>query len=75
MKKSYTIPIIRSGRFHGATDEFGYEFVEDEVNVCSLWAAVQHQLGVNHENVAFHFAGRDYRLSDVEGHVVSELIS
>ena len=71
MKKSNTISIIRSGRFHGATDEF----VEDEVNVCSLWAAVQHQLGVNLENVAFHFAGRDYRLSDVEGHVVSELIS
>ncbi len=66
---------FNGGHVHGATDEFGYEVVEDEVNVYSLWATIQHQLGLDHERVTYHFAGRDYRLSDVEGHVVPQLIS
>jgi hypothetical protein len=66
---------FKGGHIHGATDEFGYEVVENEVNVYSLWATIQHQLGLDHERVTYHFAGRDYRLSDVEGHVVRELMS
>lgn len=66
---------FKRGHIHGTTDDFGYQVVQDEVNVYSLWATIQHQLGLNHENVTYHFAGRDYRLSDVEGHVVKELIS
>jgi hypothetical protein len=66
---------FKGGHIHGTTDDFGYQVVQDEVNVHSLWATIQHQLGLNHENVTYHFAGRDYRLSDVEGHVVHELIS
>ncbi len=66
---------FKGGHAYGQTDEFGYHVVENEVNVYSFWATVQHQLGLNHEDVTYHFAGRDYRLSDVEGHVVHDLIS
>lgn len=66
---------FKGGHVHGATDEFGYEVVENEVNVYSLWATIQHQLGLDHERATYHFAGRDYRLSDVEGHVIHDLIS
>jgi len=66
---------FKGGHVHGATDEFGYHVVENEVDVHSLWATIQHQLGLNHEDVTYHFAGRDFRLSDVEGHVVKDLIS
>lgn len=66
---------FKGGYVHGATDEFGYHVVENEVNIYSLWATVQHQLGLDHENVIYHFAGRDYRLSDVEGHVINDLLA
>ncbi len=66
---------FKGGHAYGQTDEFGYQVVENEVNVYSFWATIQHQLGLNHEDVTYHFAGRDYRLSDVEGHVVHDLIS
>lgn len=66
---------FKGGSSYGATDEFGYHVVENEVNIYSLWATIQHQLGLNHEDVTYHFAGRDFRLSDVEGHVVHDIIS
>ncbi|MEM9283196.1 MAG: DUF1501 domain-containing protein [Verrucomicrobiota bacterium] len=66
---------FKGGFAYGATDEFGYETVENPVNIYSLWATVQHQLGLNHEDVTYHFAGRDFRLSDVEGHVIDDLLS
>lgn len=66
---------FKGGHIHGTTDMFGYEVVENEVNVYSLWATIHHQLGLDHERVTYHFAGRDYRLSDVDGHVVTRLIS
>ncbi len=66
---------FKGGYVHGATDEFGYHVVENKVNIYSLWATVQHQLGLDHENVTYHFAGRDYRLSDVEGHVINDLLA
>lgn len=66
---------FKGGYAYGATDEFGYHVVENEVNIYSFWATIQEQLGLNHEDVTYHFAGRDYRLSDVEGHVVHDLVS
>ncbi|MEM9018334.1 MAG: DUF1501 domain-containing protein, partial [Verrucomicrobiota bacterium] len=66
---------FKGGLSYGTTDEFGYHVVENEVNIYSFWATIQNQLGLNHEDVTYHFAGRDYRLSDVEGHVVHDLIS
>ena len=66
---------FKGGYAHGATDEFGYHVIENEVTVYDLWATVQQQLGLNHEKVTYHFGGRDFRLSDIEGHVIHELIS
>lgn len=65
---------FRGGTIYGATDEFGYHTVENRLTIYDLWATVQHQLGLNHETSTYRFSGRDYRLSDVEGHVIQNLI-
>ncbi len=65
---------FRSGISYGATDEFGYYAIENPLTVYDLWATVQHQMGINHEKLTYHFGGRDFRLSDVEGRVILDLI-
>jgi len=65
---------FRGGMTYGATDEFGYYAIEKPLTVYDLWATVQHQMGINHEKLTYHFGGRDFRLSDVEGHVIEDLI-
>jgi hypothetical protein len=65
---------FRGGTAFGATDEFGYHAIENPLSVYDLWATVQHQMGIDHERSTYHFGGRDFRLSDVEGHVIRELI-
>lgn len=64
----------RAGSIYGATDEFGYHTVEGRMDVFDLWATVLHLLGLDHEDLTYRHAGRDVRLSDVEGHVVRELV-
>jgi len=66
---------VRAGHVHGSTDEFGFAAVEDKVHVHDLHATLLHQLGFNHEEFTFRYAGRDFRLTDVEGRVVSELLA
>ncbi len=66
---------IRGGMVHGATDEFGYEAVENPVSVPDLHATLLHQLGLNHEALTFRHSGRDYRLTDVSGRVVTEVLA
>lgn len=65
---------IRGGVIHGATDEFGYEAVEKRVSVPDLHATILHQLGLDHERLTYRHNGRDYRLTDVSGTVLKEIL-
>lgn len=65
----------RPGVSHGATDEYGYEAVENKVHIHDLHATLLHLLGLDHEKLTFRHGGRDYRLTDVHGRVVQELIA
>jgi Protein of unknown function (DUF1501) len=65
----------RGGHVHGATDEFGFAAVEDPVHVHDLHATVLHLLGFDHERLTYRYAGRDFRLTDVHGRVVKELLA
>jgi hypothetical protein len=66
---------IKGGQVYGATDEFGFKAVENRVHVHDLHATILHLLGFDHERLTFRHAGRDFRLTDVHGHVVRELIA
>ena len=66
---------IRGGLVHGATDEFGWHAVKDKVHVHDLHATILHLMGLDHTRLTYHFAGRDYRLTDVYGEVVREVIA
>jgi uncharacterized protein (DUF1501 family) len=66
---------IRGGVVHGETDEFGYYVVRDEVNVHDLHATMLHLLGLDHERLTYNYAGRNFRLTDVSGRVVREILS
>ena len=66
---------VKRGVTYGATDEFGFGVVENEVHVHDFHATCLHLLGVNHERLTFRHQGRDFRLTDVHGHVVHDLIS
>jgi hypothetical protein len=65
---------VKPGVHYGATDEFGYESVENKVSVHDLHATVLHLLGLDHEKLTYRFNGRDYRLTDVSGRVVREVL-
>jgi hypothetical protein len=66
---------IRPGITHGATDDFGYNIVRDPVHVHDLNATILHCLGIDHTRLTFKFQGRDYRLTDVHGRVVKEILA
>lgn len=65
---------VRGGMTHGATDEFGWHSVEKKVHVHDLHATILHLMGMDHERLTFRFGGRDYRLTDVHGNVVQEIL-
>jgi hypothetical protein len=66
---------IKGGMTYGATDEFGYNAVEQVVTVHDLHATMLHLLGVDHERLTFRFQGRDFRLTDVSGKVVKDVLA
>ena len=66
---------IKSGFSFGETDEFGYKGVKDRVHIHDLQATILHCLGMNHEKLTYPFQGRDFRLTDVHGHVVKEILA
>ena len=66
---------VRGGYVHGATDEFGFAAVENRVPVHDLHATMLHLLGFDHERLTYRYAGRDFRLTDIHGNVVPELIA
>lgn len=65
---------IRGGTAYGATDELGYHAVENRCEVYDLWATVLHLLGVDHERLTHRYGGRDFRLTDVHGRVLREIL-
>jgi hypothetical protein len=65
---------IKGGHVHGTTDEFGFRAVGDKVHVHDLHATLLHLLGFDHERLTYRYAGRDFRLTDVYGRVVKELL-
>jgi hypothetical protein len=66
---------VRGGHVHGATDEFGFKAAEKPVHIHDLHATMLHLLGFDHTKLTFRHAGRDFRLTDVYGNVVNELIA
>jgi hypothetical protein len=66
---------VKGGMTYGATDEFGYRAVENRVHVHDLHATILHLLGLDHERLTYRYAGRDFRLTDVEGHVVRAILA
>ncbi len=66
---------IKGGCVYGATDEFGFAAVENKVHVHDLHATILHLLGFDHEKLTYRYAGRDFRLTDVHGRVVREILA
>ena len=66
---------VKRGVTHGRTDELGYSIAEKPVHVHDLNATVLHLLGLDHERLTFRYQGRDFRLTDVHGHVVRDLLA
>lgn len=66
---------VRGGQVYGATDEFGFRAVENPVHVHDLHATMLHLMGFDHTQLTYRYAGRDFRLTDVHGNVVHELIA
>jgi len=66
---------IKGGTVYGETCPFGYNVIEDGVHVHDLHATMLHLLGIDHERLTFRFQGRDYRLTDVHGQVVKDIVA
>jgi uncharacterized protein (DUF1501 family) len=66
---------VKPGFSYGETDEFGYLAVQDKVHMHDLHATILHLLGLDHEKLTYRYAGRDFRLTDVYGHVVKEVLA
>ena len=66
---------VKAGHVHGATDELGYMAVENKVHVHDLHATILQLLGFDHERLTYRYNGRDFRLTDVFGRVVKEIIA
>jgi hypothetical protein len=66
---------VRPGLTYGATDEFGYNVAENPVHVHDMQATILHLLGIDHERLTYRFQGRYYRLTDVHGVVVKDILA
>jgi hypothetical protein len=66
---------IKGGTVYGATDEFGFQAAENPVEVHDLHATILHLLGFDHERLTYRYAGRDFRLTDVRGRVIHDVIA
>ena len=66
---------VRGGHTHGETDDFAYNIVANRVHIHDLQATILHQLGINHERLTYRYQGRQYRLTDVHGEVVHDILT
>jgi len=65
---------VKGGQVYGATDEFGFQAMENKVHVHDLHATILDLMGIDHERLTYRYGGRDYRLTDVSGRVVRETV-
>src|ERR1051326_8630759 len=66
---------MKPGITHGETDDFCYNIVKDPVHTHDLNATILHQLGIDHTKLIYRYQGRDYRLTDVAGNVMTDLLA
>ena len=66
---------VKGGFRYGKTDEFGYYAVENRMTIHDLHATILHLMGINHEQLTYQYAGRDFRLTDVYGKVAQQIIA
>jgi uncharacterized protein (DUF1501 family) len=66
---------VRGGITYGETDEYGYHAVENRLEIYDLHATMLHLLGMDHTRLTFRHSGRDFRLTDVHGHVVKDILA
>jgi len=66
---------VKGGTIYGATDDLGYYAVEDKCTIYDMWATVLHQMGIDHEKLTYRYGGRDFRLTDVHGNVLTKILS
>jgi hypothetical protein len=66
---------IKGGTIYGQTDEYGYRVVENPVSIHDLHATLLYLLGIDHQRLTYHFGGRDFRLTDVHGHIIKSILA
>jgi uncharacterized protein (DUF1501 family) len=66
---------VQGGRTYGETDDFGFQAMHDKMHIHDVHATILHLLGLDHERLTYRYAGRDFRLTDVAGRVVREIIA
>jgi hypothetical protein len=66
---------VKGGTIHGATDEFGFKAIEKPVHVHDIHATILHLFGIDHTKLTYRYSGRDFRLTDVHGHVLHDLLA
>jgi len=66
---------VRGGMTHGETDDFGFRAVQNKVHIHDLHATILHLLGIDHEKLTYRYSGRDFRLTDVHGRVLQEIVA
>ena len=66
---------IKGGTIYGRTDDYGYRIIENEVSIHDLHATMLHLLGVDHERLTYRYSGRDFRLTDVSGKIIHDVLS
>ncbi len=66
---------VRGGTIYGKTDEYGYHAIEGRLTFYDLHATILHWLGLDHEQLTYRFGGRDFRLTNVHGNVIHEILS
>jgi hypothetical protein len=66
---------VRGGVHYGRTDDFGYKAVENRVSVHDLQATILHLMGIDHTRLTYRFNGRDFRLTDVAGNVIRDVLA
>ncbi len=66
---------VKAGYSHGETDDYSYNVIDGGVHVHDLHATILHQMGINHEKLTFKYQGRHFRLTDVHGHVVKDILA
>ena len=66
---------VKAGYTHGSTDDFSYNIIENPVHIHDFQATLLHLLGIDHQQLTFKFQGRRYRLTDVHGEIIQQVLA